>query len=235
MRTMWQVLDFAFRRFHLLGNGCFSHVFESRSGRTDRVLKICSGGDDWPLYAAWGVEQGFAGGLTPRLFALRCQPHPNGEDYTARPYAAVVERLRPVDGGDEGAAAKAFCSYVYTRGDEPLPRHAALLDLYAPGWRAFVVAMWDAFGRAPSTYDLHNANFMMRDTPQGPRLVVTDPLTYVDRGSKAARTYRSSTSRVRARDFETWRARATVRGLPLFEYADVAQGVAEAERMLEAA
>jgi hypothetical protein len=219
MRTVYHLLDFALHRFDCLGNGCFSYVFVSRYKRhADRVLKICGSGDDWPIYATWGIKHGYAGGLTPRLYALRCEQRPHAREDDEQPYAAVVERLRPLACGDEQNAAKAFTSYIYSEGaTTPTPGQAELLERYAPGWQAFVVALWETFGKRRSTYDLHPGNYMMRETPQGPRLVVTDPITLVH--PTVSRPYRSSTSRVRARDFETWRARASVRGLPLFEYA----------------
>jgi hypothetical protein len=79
------------RGFDRIGSGYYSYVF-AKPG-SDRCIKVSSG-DNWPDYIKWGMDNGYAGTFTPKVYSLKnvkCGQYE--KDY----YIAVVERMQSLD------------------------------------------------------------------------------------------------------------------------------------------
>lgn len=139
-----------------LGHGLYSKVFAIPN--TDKVIKV-GARDQWPDFAKWATENGYAGTFAPKVFSLKFK-----EGY----YIAVMERL--VDTIAETVkTTRSTQSIIYNflrnswRDDEQ-PKEAK----EASDWLAFIEKLrW-----AGLSNDLHDGNVMIRSDGQ---LVVTDP------------------------------------------------------------
>lgn len=157
----------------------------------DQVVKVgCNPDDAWLDYVVHGSDHGMAANPHfPKVFSLKV--------YKGW-YVAVLERLTCTAGQLDWDAAKHGLSYAQVDemkqaqrkisegvyGVPPRPAAADSLSKMAKFLR-------DNFNE----FDLHGGNYMVRTTPQGPQLVVIDPV-YQAVGKAA--TYRKAQRRQQA-------------------------------------
>jgi hypothetical protein len=154
--------------YQKIGSGLYSNVFAKPNG--ERCIKVGQF-DQWPHYARWAIEAGYAGNFAPKVYSLKYH-----DDF----YVAVMERLVATM-NDVQAASDYRCENnslwhlyqgFYHAVDDwretenaieknQLPDDLAELKIFASDLRA-----------AGMTGDIHGGNVMVR---KDGHLVVIDP------------------------------------------------------------
>jgi hypothetical protein len=138
---------------------------------SDRVIKVCTGADDWIEYCYWGAKQGQAGKLAPKVYSYK-----TFKDGT---YIAVMERMEYVAGKhDLSKPLSMFTTlvpYVINSGwNRPRPEAAQLINYLVPGSADYLKGLAKLSGHL----DLHDGNYMFRSDGS---ICITDPVTSVNK------------------------------------------------------
>lgn len=165
-----------------LGSGYFSRVYAHPS--SNKVIKVLNspGTDGWVDYVKWANENGFGGTFAPKLYSYK--HHKDGCFAVA-----VMERLdktlhnlsltsnRSLSLSEKTTKDKVtFLRSALSHGiNENNDVAMAIADILQPGYRKFIDAFREKFGRGSGYgYDMHSGNWMLR----GNDLVMSDPLSY---------------------------------------------------------
>lgn len=169
--------------FTALGSGAYSTVYGKEG--SDRVIKVGRQPDDgWIDYCKWAAENGFAGGLAPKVYSYK--RFNRGEREFS---VAVMERMEKT-GHRIGAQMDAYPIKWLIQMDLQYDNDMVklLLDAASPKFREFGAKMRERFD---SHFDLHDGNVMLRKDGS---LCITDPL--------ANSSHASIKRRLKAKDFE---------------------------------
>lgn len=167
-RTFGQALER--RGFKRLGSGAFSTVY-GKDGQ-DRVLKVTHRPDNWIDYAHWGAQQGFAGGLVPKVYSYKVVMN--------KFQVAVVERMEHdfEPWSDDEEVNKSDFSLVpllIGRAKDGNIKAGKILDDIVPGFSDFLSSLKVRFDG--QRLDLHGGNMMVRKDGS---FCVTDPVCSMD-------------------------------------------------------
>ncbi len=172
------------RGFKKLGAGHFSAVY-GKDGY-DRVVKVNHRPDNWIDYAHWGAQQGFAGGLAPKVFSYKM--------VMEKFQVSVVERMDSVveqwgDSNpkvDKKSPLTLVPKLMYSAANDNPMAQQVISDI-VPGLADFLSLLKKRF--EGQKLDLHGENMMLRKDGS---FCITDPVC----------SYEGSTfKRLRAGDF----------------------------------
>ena len=155
--------------FEVIGSGAHSSVY-ARKG-SDRVLKVNYVNDNWPDFAKWAIDKGYAGTFAPKIYSLKQHK---------RFYVCSMERL---DKTMQAAGRKhplAPAVDVFNFACHANDNAKAILDLLVPGMDKFGEDLTAEF---KTDLDIHAGNFMLRKDGS---LVAVDPVY----GRSSGKTYR---------------------------------------------
>lgn len=163
--------------FKRLGSGAYSIVYAKPD--SDRVIKVTRSDDGWIDYCKWAAENGFAGGLAPKVYSYK--RHKNFS-------VSVMERMERTGHYITGAMDASPIKYLIKmqmQYNNDLTR--LLLDSVAPKYVEFADKMRQRFEH----FDLHDGNVMVRKDGS---LCFTDPI--------ANSRFASIKRRLKEKDFE---------------------------------